>query len=1131
MSVVTTTTAAAAITAPKTRHSNPSVVVAAAAVYDPFDHLFDADDDDDDDDIFQQSPPKVSSTTTSGGSTAPPTKIDAIKDNVEYVNSKMNKTKKQKKPKSSTTTAATHTNNIVLLDGGDDPGNTPIKRASTADVTLHSSRHKSSSSPSPTLSSPPPATTPIKRKELEIVGYPWGRNKTYASSAVCRFLVEKIIRNDIFPGALPRDIPINALYELPTYSPFMEFHLVVAFDESNSRDVTASGTHIFTVVKIVSCSTRLINERTMREYLIRLYNCSNGRLYDTSDMKTEDRYSDAATKRRRQDDQDDRDHILKKRLSMSGDGSGSSSTFKLEKTSALLQSTLSAEFLGKTMSRIAHKQRRVNKPLATPGQVWYKKYVYPLIRHWPKNGLTLDNVEQYLKQLYNDSKKFQVALNQSTSATTSSMSNRASSGGDSGDSSNSFSDIYTIIYSKIKPCLRGTLFEHMLIYFHESFLHALSPSQQLAIYYLMNEKPEIMMFWRMTLFYLSLVKHIDPSSVHKQHRQSHSSSSSKERAKEDDNEESNSSHINLFHNNRDIDIQTSSRRKDYANFKDRLLSMTRLYYDPTMPMWSIAKYQMFMDARKSTTTTATITTTTAPISQQTLFSALEIFLNVDQHYYYSGNTAIPYFVTPDLFRGNAFYCDVLSSRNRPGLEFLLREKIFVLCKNTMTAVVGATAPPRMMQPLNFYAEEEKLVQLLARVQHPLEPLLLIDSNFWGSFFLKRLTRVIKDLSDAFQSGARASFKPDGSPEPVSIRIYSCNEQVARYQSVTLNLKVSSIFDDSIFVTRPPPVSQTTTPYSTTHLIILSAHKIPMNRISQLIEKLSQENDGRQFTIVLCTDSEDFTNRNYKNHTFISFHGLDKLPSATGISGGASPRFKYDQWKIESLRHELSDQSKSTRKSVDSYLCVKQSKQAKLNEISLKNFKEIIKCYKDLEKEYIRDPLNDTYVILCSNEPTKKRLLTLMFEDKKKTYAQFSFLCKNYVFIEQSNTRGKIQQAFLIEDDKSNSEVATTQVMDIRRNEHLIKVADRFYSTEKTSVEHSSFELVSNYSGPPVKTVVFVVSERTSRHDLLVAAKYATDSLKIYYSYNTSFATLVDSTMQYHHQHTSDFSSKLTHAFQ
>ena len=79
----------------------------------------------------------------------------------------------------------------------------------------------------------------------------------------------------------------------------------------------------------------------------------------------------------------------------------------------------------------------------------------------------------------------------------------------------------------------------------------------------------------------------------------------------------------------------------------------------------------------------------------------------------------------------------------------------------------------------------------------------------------------------------------------------------------------------------------------------------------------------------------------------------------------------------------------------------------------------------------------------------------------------------------------------------------------------------FYNTRE-NFRHSSIVSVRNYCGPPVTTVIFVVTEATSFQDTKIASSYAMQELKLYFTHGTNYASL----KKHYFPHTSDLYNKL-----
>ena len=293
-------------------------------------------------------------------------------------------------------------------------------------------------------------------------------------------------------------------------------------------------------------------------------------------------------------------------------------------------------------------------------------------------------------------------------------------------------------------------------------------------------------------------------------------------------------------------------------------------------------------------------------------------------------------------------------------------------------------------------------------------------------------------------------------------------------------------------------------------------------------------------ICFCGDGSDFTNRNYAHQTFIIFDRLYNYFSESLKNQPLNTRkhrhIFCERWTYDIMMYGVSEDS-FLAKTVSNYKIMKTRQESMMNKINLVQKKKVIAIFKELEKEYKNDVATNnntnkkntkshiqvnalgknnnqsrqqqtkTFVILCSNVIAKNELMKMYFEDKKR-FKLSDFFTKNWVYIRSENTRGQIQDAWALEDDETQTQVGATQTMDFRRTQHIIQVNDHNYASEKTDVQHSTFETVTNYVGPPVHTVVFIVTDQTSEKDLVIASKYATGLFEVYYSYGNSYKGII-----------------------
>lgn len=177
-------------------------------------------------------------------------------------------------------------------------------------------------------------------RDLEVEGFAWGRNRSFGAGVyAARFRIDHIIRNTALPNVEGFDeVSIPGMFALPTYSPFIHYHLILALEPINSSSSSSTtttnaakrGARLFVVKRIISCKTRAITKKTLREFLVSLY---------------DNTHRDDAETLTRIDDYD-------------------------------AQETPTAG-----------------------GSRWFREIVAPLISHWPEDGLNQDNRDEALQML------------------------------------------------------------------------------------------------------------------------------------------------------------------------------------------------------------------------------------------------------------------------------------------------------------------------------------------------------------------------------------------------------------------------------------------------------------------------------------------------------------------------------------------------------------------------------------------------------------------------------------------------------------------------------------------------------------------------------------------------------------
>ena len=415
---------------------------------------------------------------------------------------------------------------------------------------------------------------------LEAEGHVWGRNKSFVQDFVVNFRITKLITNGLYQagGSSPTQVPIGGRFRLPSQSPFVAYHLVLVPYK-----------HSMLKVKMIKrVWTRPIIVSTLEQFLVPLYNSTHGAMYDNADLKKQPKkkQEEPPPSSSEDDEQDSDDEILdsldehrpKKK--------------KRKRTKRQRRIIKSKDPIDELMYGDEEEQKLKLRVQPLEGARWWKKYVLPVLCDWPtkpEEAPTSENIAQHMKKLYENTQKLLVSMGIDVKKRANQQLNHL--------------DIYNIVFSKLRPCLKGPVFESLLRFFHEHFLQRLSGEQQAALHDLMNTRPELMLNWRMALYELRRGNDDDIFDVMR------------------------SNHTTLF-NNTLFQSGTYNPRVPDAVY----LEEDALYFDPMSPQFNWAKYLQLKTLASSTNT---------QVNDKILYEALRFTLKLDRYLYYDGRTSAP----------------------------------------------------------------------------------------------------------------------------------------------------------------------------------------------------------------------------------------------------------------------------------------------------------------------------------------------------------------------------------------------------------------------------------------------------------------------------------------------------------
>jgi hypothetical protein len=509
-------------------------------------------------------------------------------------------------------------------------------------------------------------------------------------------------------------------------------------------------------------------------------------------------------------------------------------------------------------------------------------------------------------------------------------------------------------------------------------------------------------------------------------------------------------------------LALQGRSVNVGDFQARLTNTTSLSFDPAMPAWSWPMFQQAATRQDSTVTADAVAKL-----------AFRIYLNIERHLYYTNISS----AVPRNPGARANYLQQLlecqSTDHNQAMQLLLQHN-----------AVKLNDDGTLVQPKPVFDQELEFVKLINKVS---SRTIFVDAEPCCSLLFLRQWADKKVLPPLLQD--------DGATE--ICHTYACNQAFATFASPMLTSVVYDIFS-------PPTTESVLAEMATvSHLCILMAHKIPLATLVKLIKmyKKRQTQRRRPLRITFVGDGGDYVNANFPGQAFIRFADCVRLINTVQSD---VPVF-YVTWAAtqevaRTYRGAIGD-------SVTAFVNVTLQRQSSLESTHM-SLTVLFDQIKALEMAQRKSNNRSTYAVLCSNYIAKNTLLQRMAGANVRFHAD-TFMLKQMVFVESTNSRGLLEDARVIDgnDYVMYQPITATTELNLRRGVYDLTIDGNHYRTDTTRLSHSTIDTVSNYVGTPVQTLILVVTEHTTMADVKVASRYALSKFVLYYSYETTFATI------------------------
>lgn len=519
------------------------------------------------------------------------------------------------------------------------------------------------------------------------------------------------------------------------------------------------------------------------------------------------------------------------------------------------------------------------------------------------------------------------------------------------------------------------------------------------------------------------------------------------------------------------------RRVHYDDCGTRLIHTNAMTFDGSMPGWC---WMTYLQVKKSLAEADT--ERSALVSHETF----QVYVNLVRYFHYNYNNS----AFPENGR-----------RSKYLEQIILNNSAHVRALVEYGALKTCVGNPSMVQLTCTYDHEMTFAQTLNRTA---DRLVFVDAEPCCSEMFLR------------QWHAGTVWTPTATqPEPLnssSVRIYACNRQYATVGSAILGCRVFDIFADITYADHGMLIPHNSTDTlesndasnipttaqanlrSIRTIYIWMAHKIPLTVLSYLLYRFQRRSATRlPLTVVFLGDGSDYVNANYVTDAFLRMSEL-----GNAVVTQSNSKITYVSWRATPGRGSQTAQA---------YINARDERQHAL-EKKHGSLTTLFNYVRELETAQRRSQYVQTYAILCSNQVAKNDIHQRMAGAANRFHHDM-FRVKQPVFVDAFNARGVIESVAHI---RGRLPVVLDGVagaeLDCRHGVYELVVDGRTVRTDSVRINHTTVETVAHYVGVPVHTLIMFVTQKTTMRDICVAARYARERFVLYYSFETSYDTIV-----------------------